>query len=202
MSNELSDQKISETLNAIPKATRENGTINYRALGILLGIDERNAGRRVKRLAEKGLVGFAPVMAGFVVKKVSSQLDADGAVQKTFVQQAREPGATFVLPEGHAVKGVSALLDADNRVVAQWVKTNKEAEKQAELVEALKATFESYQGRAELAPAPEYVDGDLLTLFAIGDQHHAMMAWKDETGANYDLKISQKNRRDEVKKLR
>lgn len=187
----LTDQQIAETLEAINKHRRPDNSINWTKLGEELGISRTTAQHRGGAIAKLGLMGFDPVLPGFIVRRISTQQDQSGAVVKRFVQQVPEPGEAFKVPAGHAVKGVSALLDADGRTVAQWVKTSKEAERQAELVDAIKATFEAYKGRAELAPAPEHVNSDLLTLFAIGDQHHAMMAWKDETGANYDLKISQ-----------
>jgi DNA-binding Lrp family transcriptional regulator len=201
MSNELTDEQIAETLAAVPAARRPDGTINSADVGKALGIHRENARRRLKRLSEKGLLGFKPVMDGFVVKKVSTQLDASGDVQKTFVQQAREPGKTFAVPQGHVVKGVSALLDADNRIVAQWIKTNKDAERQAELIDAIKATFDGYKGRAELARPPECVNSDLMTVYPIGDMHLGQYSHKPETGEDWDLRSGERALRDTMAEL-
>ncbi len=187
---ELDDAKIQATLAAIPGARNPDGSINSTRLAATLRVSRSTAQARVKRLAEKGLLGFKPVLPGFAVRKVSSQIDADGEVQKTYIQQGPERGPEFAVPVGHVVKGVSALVDADGRTVQQWIKT-RDDNKTGDIVEAIKSAFDAYKGRAELSPAPEHTDADLLTVFGIGDQHHSMLAWKDETGANYDLKISQ-----------
>jgi hypothetical protein len=188
----LSDEQIAETLAAVEATRNPDKSINKCAAARRLDIPRTTLQSRIKNLAAKGLLGFAPIMPGFEVSRVSSQLDADGAVQKTFIQQKREAGARFKVPEGHAVKGVSALLDADNRIVAQWVKTNKDAEKTADLIDAIKATFDGYTGRAELPPAPAHCDEDLLTVYNLGDHHLGLLSWGAETGANYDLKIAER----------
>jgi hypothetical protein len=190
--NPLSDEQITETLAAIEATRNADGSINKCAAARHMDIKRTTLQSRIKNLAAKGLLGFAPVMPGFEISKVSNQLDADGSVQKTFIQQKREAGERFKVPEGHAVKGVSALLDSDNRIVAQWVKTNKDAEKTADLIDAIKTTFDGYIGRAELPPKPEHCDADLLTVYNLGDHHLGLLSWGAETGANYDLKIAER----------
>ena len=187
---ELDDAKIQATLAAIPGARNPDGSINSTRLAATLRISRSTAQARVKRLAEKGLLGFKPVLPGFAVRKVSSQIDADGEVQKTYIQQGPERGPEFAVPVGHVVKGVSALVDADGRIASQWIKT-REGVDPVLTIESIKEAFANVEKYPELPPAPEYVDSDLLTVYNIGDQHHGMLSWSRETGHDYDLKISE-----------
>lgn len=138
--------------------------------------------------ASRGLCGYAPVLPGFQIKSTSVALDADGNKQREWIQQKQEPGEQFELPDGHVVKGISALVDRDDRVVSKWVKTKVDAVT-PDLVAALKEVFSNYQP-AQLIPAPASpADERLLSVYPIADQHHGMLAWGRETGADYDIKI-------------
>lgn len=136
---------------------------------------------RLKIAAKRGMLGPVQTLPGFAIRSISTK-EGD-----SWVRQAQEPGEEFAVPDGHIVKGVSALLDADGRTVQQWVKTR---EGNAPLLtDAIKAAFEAYEP-APLVPAPEYTNGDLLTVYPIADLHLGMFSWAKETGADYDLKIA------------
>ena len=188
--NTFTDEKIAETLAAIPESRNPDGSINSSALSRALNVSRSTAQNRIKILAEKGLLGFKPVLPGFEIRKVSSQLDAGGEVQKTYVRQGPERGAPFAVPAGHAVKGVSALVDADGRTVQQWIKT-REGVDPVLTIDSIKEAFAGIEKYPEMPPAPEYADSELLTVYNIGDQHHGMLSWARETGHDYDLKISE-----------
>ena len=100
---------------------------------------EQRAAEEVQIAAERGLLGYTPVLPGFVLKQASTK------VGDSWVKQTKAPGAVFEVPEGHTTKGVSALVDADGRVIQQWVKTKNEYDS-AGALEALKAVFETYSG--------------------------------------------------------
>lgn len=148
-----------------------------------LGVSESTLRHRLARAAERGLMGYKPVLPGFAVKSVASK-EGDA-----WIKQTKEHGDVFAVPAGHSVKGVSALVDADNRVIQQWVKTRDDG-KQDATREAIEAAFAGYAGRAVLPPAPSYTDDDLLTVYPIVDLHLGLYAWGRETGADYDLKIA------------
>ena len=151
----------------------------------------RNAFRnRLHRAAERGLMGFDPVLPGYEVKKTATQFDKAGNVSSKWVQQHKEAGAPFVMPEGQIIKGVSAYVDAEGRTRAQWIKTKGETTT-ADLVQVLKATFDGYKGRSKLVSVPKRTDADLLSVYPIADQHNGLLAWGRETGEAYDLKIGQ-----------
>lgn len=156
----------------------------------LVGVN-RETGLRIGReiKAERGELGFAPVLPGYAIKKVSTQLGPDGNLQKEWIQQHKAPGDDFVLPVGHLIKGVSALTGPDGRIIQQWVKTRQGDS--LGLVEALIGAFDAYVGRAEPAPAPAQTNADLATVFVIADHHLGLFAWGRESGADYDLKIGE-----------
>lgn len=150
-----------------------------------LGLTRSTFCSRLNVAAQRGFLGYDPVLPGFALKSVASK------VGEAWVKQTKAPGEVFELPDGHTVKGVSAYVDADNRVVAQWIKTKNEYQT-AGLHEAIKAAFEAYEGAAPLPPPQSFADEDLLTVYPIADLHLGMFSWAKETGADYDLKIAAK----------
>lgn len=170
-----------ETLFRAAELRREHGTTAAAARAA--GVPRTTFQHWEKLAAERGLMGFDPIMPGFAVKTVSSR-SADGV----WVKQAKAPGDVFDVPEGHAVKGVSALVDAEGRLVQKWVKTREETASE-NLVDALKGVFDAYEGRALPVVAPAQTDVDLLSVYPIADQHLGLMSWARETGENYDLGI-------------
>lgn len=163
---------------------REHGS--ERAAARAAGIARSTFKDRLRRAAERGLLGYKPVLPGFRVSQTTTEFDAAGNVTAEHVQQKPELGAAFEMPAGHVVKGVSALTDPDGRVIHQWIKTRTGTEA---VVEALKAAFDQYKGRARLVPMPRRVDAKLLSVYPIADQHNGLLAWGRETGESYDLSI-------------
>jgi hypothetical protein len=173
----VTDAQIEEVLAAVD----EHGS-NH-AAAVALGVSIDTIKRRRKLAAERGLLGYKPVLPGFRVAKITTTPDGG-----EFIQQKPELGPEFEMPPGQVVKGVSALVDPDGRVVQQWIKTRAE-DTTPHLVEALKQIFEAYAGKAELIPAPEHCDADLCSVYPIADQHNGLLAWGRETGESYDLNI-------------
>ena len=125
--NTFTDEKIAETLAAIPESRNPDGSINSSALSRALNVSRSTAQNRIKILAEKGLLGFKPVLPGFETRKITSVLDADGNVKGSHVQQAKERGEVFQLPPGHDAKKLSTYVDSDHRIIGQWIKSEKGA---------------------------------------------------------------------------
>jgi UDP-2,3-diacylglucosamine pyrophosphatase LpxH len=157
----------------------------------------RNA---LHRAAERGLLGFDPVLPGYAIKSTATQFDKGGDVKSKWVQQHKESGKTFEMPAGQKLAGVSALVDGEGRVRAQWVKTKGDGIV-PDLVEALEGVFAKYKGRSRLVPTPRRIDRDLMTVYPIADQHLGLLSWGRETGAAYDLKIGIKRLLDCASKL-
>lgn len=153
-----------------------------------------------KIAARQGKAGFAPILPGFELAKVSTQRNAAGTITKEYIQQRPESGESFEAPPGHTIKGISALVDQDGRIRQQWVKTRNDSGG-PEVVESIKQAFAEYRGRAEPTPPPENFESDLLTAYYIGDHHLGMYAWKSETGHDYDLDIGTALLRDTMSDL-
>jgi hypothetical protein len=155
--------------------------------------------------AARGEIGGPPIpeigrpAEGFEVVANNAQYDGDGNLKSQSVRTRRAAGGEYEIPAGHTVKGESALLDADGRLMARWVKT-KEGGGEG-LVEALKAAFAEHDGAAGILPEPEASDDDLLTVYPVPDLHLGMRSWKDETGADYDVKIAVKTASKSVETL-
>lgn len=158
-----------------------------RAAAKALHVSESTMHRRLQRAAEKGLLGYKPVLPGFVIKQVSTSIDKDGETYAEHIQQVRD-GDEFDLPQGHVVKGISALVDPDGHIKQQWIKTKLDTVL-PDLIAAIQASFAEYTGKAELIAPPESVNEDLLSVYPIADQHNGLLAWGQESGESYDLKI-------------
>jgi hypothetical protein len=150
-----------------------------------LGIAKTTFHDRLKRAAELGLCGTSPVMPGFAIKSVASkQGDA-------WIKQTKAAGEQYATPVGLAIKGRSVLSDADGRVVLTW---NKEGEDKAQQFAAFRAMVDALKEdlpRVTIMPPPAHVEADLLNQFVVTDNHFGMLAWAEETGASYDLKIAE-----------
>lgn len=190
--NTFTDEKIAETLAAIPESRNPDGSINSSALSRALNVSRSTAQNRIKILAEKGLLGFKPVLPGFETRKITSVLDADGNVKGSHVQQAKERGEVFQLPPGHDAKKLSTYVDSDHRIIGQWIKSEKGAPDPLAIAEALKAAFDqwtpSYTPDAPASPSRT----DRIAFFPISDLHIGMFSWGKETGENWDLKIARR----------
>lgn len=155
---------------------------NKQAAADALGWTRHAMRWRLKVAAERGLLGYEPVLPGYAVKSIASkQGDA-------WVRQVREHGEVFAAPEGHTVKGVSALVDAEGRVIQQWLKTR--ADKASGMADAIHAALDARLCPYPLPPAPTYLDADTMTIYPIVDLHLGLFSWGRETGTDYDLDIA------------
>jgi hypothetical protein len=188
----LTDEQIAETLAAIEATRNPDKSINKCAAARRLDIPRTTLQSRVKILAGHGLLGFAPVMPGFEVKEVNTQLDASGAVKATSIKQQRERGEVYAVQKGMSVKGTSTLVSSDGRIAQQWIKTDRDKIDALELAAQIRSSFEKWvPSFCPPAPAPEGVKNQ-LALFPISDLHVGMLAWRPEAGEAWDLKIAEK----------
>jgi len=66
--------------------------------------------------------------------------------------------------------------------------------KQEQLIEAMREAAEAIAEdlpRVDPAPEPEARNADLLTVITITDLHIGMMAWHEEGGEDWDLKVAE-----------
>lgn len=111
------------------------------------------------------------------------------AVQVKAARQGYAPDYDMIrpVPDGFHLKGTSTLYDQDGNQRLQWVKTNIDHERQAELFrEAITALCETLPKVKPVKAAKSHED-DLLACYPVGDHHFGMYAWHEETGRDYDL---------------
>lgn len=99
---------------------------------------------------------------------------------------------SHLVPDGYKIKGTSSLVDELGNTKLQWVKTDTDAERQVEL---MKAVIEGM--KSEITPvvpvkaARAKRDDKLLNLYTVSDFHLGMLAWADESGDDWDMKIAE-----------
>ena len=93
---------------------------------------------------------------------------------------------------GFQLRGTSTLYNKEGEVAAQWVKTTRDHEAQAEAMREAAEAMAGELPRAAPIAAPGTVDGDLLNLMPIADLHVGMLAWRHEGGADWDLAIAER----------
>ena len=100
---------------------------------------------------------------------------------------------THVVPDGFRVKGVSTFYDQDGKPRGQWVRSQIDGERQAEILrEAVAVLSEDFKGLAPLVAAPEYINSDILAVYPFGDPHVGLYTWARECGDDFDLEIGRR----------
>jgi hypothetical protein len=201
MQKPISEEEEQKTIDAAARHRRPDGSFNISEMARDLELTRATIQARCRKLAERGLLGYRPVMPGFNVSETSVEMDASGAIRKQWVRQKKEPGEQFQAPSGHIVKGVSALLDPENRILAQWIKTKEGAVDPLALAESLKATFEDWRPSYEPVQIANDDFEDTLTLLPWADPHFGLRTWLGDTAQNWDLKIAVKTFLDTFSKV-
>ncbi|WP_158892418.1 MULTISPECIES: winged helix-turn-helix domain-containing protein [unclassified Pseudomonas] len=115
--------------------------------------------------------------------------------KKTLAKKGFSPDhdMTRTVPDGYKVRGVSTLYNSKGEIAAQWVKSDIDRERWAELMQAALDGMCDTIPRLEALPAPLAMSRpDLLATYIITDYHLGMLAWGEETrGASYDVKIAE-----------
>lgn len=101
---------------------------------------------------------------------------------------------TRAVPEPFIAKGISTYYNRDGKPVGQWVKSSLDQTKLLAIVKESIAEFSSEIGR--LPPSPSTFVGDgwsdaLLNQYTFTDAHIGMLAWHEEGGSNWDIKIAE-----------
>lgn len=99
---------------------------------------------------------------------------------------------TRTVADGYKVKGVSSYYNKDGELSGQWVKSTEDSERRATLVEeALKSAAESLPRLKPIPTKGEHLS-NLINVYTITDYHIGMLAWSEEGGDDWDLKIAEK----------
>ena len=99
---------------------------------------------------------------------------------------------SHLVPDGYKIKGTSSLVDEFGNTKLQWVKTDTDAERQVEL---MKAVIEGMKSESTPVAPVKTVrakrDDKLLNLYTVSDFHLGMLAWADESGDDWDMKMAE-----------
>lgn len=146
------------------KNAYEKGGFTFRQAADLLGVYSSAVNTRLKRMKRDGSYDYEAARDQRIVKE-------------------RETGL--------ALMGTTTLLGPDGEIKLQWVKRNKGQVSIDEVAQIVKETFADTKPIKRI-PIPPKASSQLLTVIPIGDQHHGMYAWAEETGADYDTNISER----------
>lgn len=98
---------------------------------------------------------------------------------------------THLVPEGYRVRGVSTLYDGDGKPRMQWVKSQIDPDAIQAVIDAAVAGLSEEIPRERARPVPRETAEELLNQYTITDFHLGMLAWGEETGADWDLSIAE-----------
>jgi len=200
----------------LQEAVAKHGS--FRAAAKALGLDESTVRKRLKGLTQRGsLDGLLEMLSWATPRQIeiietiekcgTIKLAADAlgmnagtitasmdALRRCAARQGHSPEhhMTRTVPDGFLTKGVSSYFNRDGKLAGQWVKSKIDPDRQREmLVEAANAAAETLP-RLEPIPAPASSLDALCNLYTFTDYHLGMLAWKKETGADWDLKIAER----------
>ena len=100
----------------------------------------------------------------------------------------------YALPAGHQLKGVTYKANNKGELLPYWVKSKiiDDKEQKDNFIQTVIDAF-----KADLPKEPctkrksQHVKEDSLIAFPLGDPHIGMMAWHEECGDDWDLKIAE-----------
>lgn len=116
------------------------------------------------------------------------------AVQKRAAAAGYSPAhdMTRTVPDGFRVKGVSTFYNAEGVAAGQWVKSAADPDRQAEILrEAFEAMAQDLP-RLPALPKPRATLAALATVYTLTDAHVGALCWREEGGADWDLKIAER----------
>lgn len=105
-----------------------------------------------------------------------------------------EHDMTRPVPDGFQVARISTNIKADGSIGQQWVIGTPDKERQEELFRMFVDTLSQEVRPIRKLPklrVTDQVDDDLLCVFPMGDPHFGMLAWWQDAGDDFDLKIAE-----------
>jgi hypothetical protein len=95
-----------------------------------------------------------------------------------------------VVPNPFVVRGTSTLYK-DGVAKIQWVKSRLDDNKYQEMLLSAVEGFKDDIPRQSLLSPPPLGNDNLLNCYVITDYHMGMLSWREETGADWDIKIAE-----------
>lgn len=159
-----------------------------------MGLNVRTVQRRRIRI-EKELGSKLPDMLGSALNRKRNGIGTLDELTTALKGWSPDHDMTHRVPDPFIVKGVSSLYttgkDGQTRVAAQWVKTTIDPEAREAMLATILDAMRSEIPKVEPVALERAGDDLLLNLFLITDYHIGMLAWGEETGENWDIKIAE-----------
>lgn len=165
---------------------RANGN-SERAAAKASGLPRSTFQGHLKAAARYGMMlDHPPAMPGFEISKLTTAPNGG-----KHVTQKREHGEVFEMPSTHWLGKMTVNRDAEGRVIQDWIRAEPDQVARETAMRAVVDAFKEELPRAEpVLPVPRSNE-DLLNQYTITDLHLGMLAWGEESGADWDLKIAE-----------
>lgn len=95
------------------------------------------------------------------------------------------------VPDGFLAKGVSTYYNGDGVPRGQWVIARQDAEQVRRMIDGIMAGLCAEIPREKPQRAPKQSPDGLLAAYIVTDYHLGMLAWGEETGADWDTQIAE-----------
>lgn len=177
----FTDEDLQRVVDAVTAAGSQRNAMET------LGLSKTAIGHHMKRAAEKGLLGFEPVLPGYEIKTTSVTYDKTGAVVRKSIRQGKEAGPAFEMPEAMLIDRMTVQTGPDNRIERAWHKLKTEGSQLVDTMEAIRTAFANYIPVAKIIRAPTVSNDHQLQVYPIVDPHFGMLADGKETGQANDL---------------
>lgn len=134
-------------------------------------------------------VSIAP--AGFDLKKSTVQHNEDGEIQRwdrvAPIAESFDDGYVPQAPDGYKVDRATIQIDGTGKIVQQWNRLSSIEEQTIDFAEFCEQRIPA---KDVVESHVDSVQDEYLLEVPIFDFHHGMLSWAEETGHNYDHKIS------------
>jgi hypothetical protein len=143
--------------------------------------------KRLIIAAQRGMMlDHPPAKPGFEITKISTAPDGG-----QHITEKPEHGDVFEMPPTHFLGKMTVQRGPDGRVIQDWIRAMPDAAAREAAMRAVVDALKEDLPRAEPVPTPFKGRADLLNQYTVTDLHFGMLSWKEETGADYDLKIAE-----------
>lgn len=130
---------------------------------------------------------------GFELEKLTDNLGPDGERLQVWNKSRQERPVVEAPPPDFALKHLTQATAA-GREVMTWKSFDRDKAAAWEaMLEAVKASVAEFVRPLEPVPPPRFTDRSTMALYPIGDPHVGMLAHREETGEDFDLKIAERD---------
>lgn len=135
---------------------------------------------------------------GYTLSSISKKYSMDYRTlqrrKRSLIDKGFSPEHSWnnTVPDGYHIKGMSDYVDNDGNILRRWVKSEKNKEDQIkEFLEELKNCLKELPKYPLFETKTKINYSDTLAVYPLGDPHIGMLAWAEECGDNWDLKIAE-----------